>query len=436
MNKNFERKKLISVSIIIAVSIQMVLITISFNSKGMASETISKIQKIYSVWHVDTDLQIMSKIIGIEGNKEIGLSLVTATSKSYNINDVNRFNPEINGLNSSPYLSSSGIIEILSNWIFFKVINERISPNFFLLILRVVLLLISYFGFYCLLMILSLSIKGRIFPIFMIIFLFGPWLFLDATSLFWSPAIRFAPLIYLAYLFIRNMNMTKVSRIQSLNLILLIVISTFNGFEYSFLVTGIILIWYYKISDGKSIKRLLNCLMLGFFSVLGSLLSWYFVLIHQLQNNSISAISVIRYTIFKHSSLKFAGNLSVGALQSADPQINAFSALFRMLARTSLLLPYDIMLVIRGENRFSQILIFIFVFLTSFTSVLILMLLLRGIPAVILLNTISLLVIWIVSIKSYAFHHVHILGSALLIYLCVLYILPIIEKDKIANHNF
>jgi hypothetical protein len=440
MNKRAEgtpsSNKFVSLAVLCTFIFQISLVLASYSLNAKEDMGQRKLLGAYSTWHVDTDLQFMSNILGVEGNQNIGLSLVTAKDPKIEINQINRFNPEISGLISTPYLSSSGLFEISSNWLYERGFKDLLNPKIYLIWLRFLLITLSYLGYYFFLMMLANSLQTRFFPLITLFFLFNPWLFLDSTSLFWSPAIRYAPIFYLCYLCQKKQGRLNLARRHFLILATISIASTFNGFEMTTLVVGIVSIWLLISSERNKVGKYLYLVFFTFVSILGGLFAWFIVLVQQLNGQTSTAMSVFRYTLFKHSNLKVADALPMNVLESSDPNVNLFSALFRITARTSLVLPYDLMIIFRGEGELTQIMVFFFVTMTSFLVLFILVVSIMHVPLKISGAFLLLLLTWVISIKSYVFHHVHILGSVLLLFTFMIAVSPRLERRSNAHNSF
>lgn len=429
-------RRFVSLAILVTFSLQVLLMMVSYNTSVNESIKNKSLFATYLTWHVDTDLQFMSNILGIEGNQNVGLSLVTSKSTVTKIEELNRFNPDTKDLKSVSYFSSSGLFEIASNWIYKSVFKNSLDPEVYLLLLRLLFMSFSYLGFYYLLLVLAKSLPVRIFPSFTIFFLVNPWLFLDATSLFWSPAIRYAPIFYVCFIYIRKSGDVKMSFYQLLKIVFVSTVSSFNGFEMTGLIVGLASIWLFFSDGRKDVKRIFRSTSVFLVSIFGGLIGWFLVLVQQFQGDTSAALSAFRYTLLKHSNLKISEGLPAGALQSSDPDVNFITAFFRITSRTSLILPYDLMIILRGDSKVSQILALIFVTFTSLAVCLILVSMILHIPPRNILVSIVLLITWVFSIKSYAYHHVHILGSALLIFIYLLVISPRLDHRSEAHNYF
>jgi hypothetical protein len=429
-------RRFVSQAVLAIFSVQVLLIMVSYNVS--MNENIEKktLFSTYLTWHVDTDLQFMSNILGIEGNQNVGLSLVTLSGSENKIEELNRFNPTTRELISTSYLSSSGLFEVATNWIYKSVFKNLLNPEVYLLLIRLVFMSSSYLGFYYLLLVLAKSIPVRIFPVFTVFFLINPWFFLDATSLFWSPAIRYAPIFYLCFVYLKKQEDTNLTLYQLLKIVVISIASSFNGFEMTGLTIGLVSVWLFFSSRRKDAKVFFYSVFVFFVSIFGGLIAWFIVLVQQFQGSAYAASAAFRYTLLKHSNLEISKGFPAGALQSSDPDINFISALFRVTSRTSLVLPYDLMILLRGDTRVAQILVLVFVTLTSIAASLFLISLVLRIPLKITFVFFILLIAWVFSIKSYAYHHVHILGSALLMLTYLFIISPRLDRRSDAHNNF
>jgi hypothetical protein len=218
--------------------------------------------------------------------------------------------------------------------------------------------------------------------------------------------------------------------------VLLLVASTFNGFEMTGLVAGLVLIWSFLNRQQRSLTHLMASVATVFISIVGAFISWLVVLIVQFEGNASTAFSLIRYTLFKHSTFNSSNPLPPGALASSDPEVSALSALFRIAVRTSLLIPYDLMLILRGDSKITHALLFFFVTLTSLATAILVVTYFLGTRPSLLTAFLLVLMVWVFSIKSYAYHHVHILGSALLLFAFMLTITSRLERDRHAHNSF
>lgn len=436
VNHSHSSTKFVRLAVISTLLLQITLMFASYNLISREYTAQGKFFDTYLTWHVDTDLQFMSGILGIEPNQRFGLSLVTSSNAAVHVSNLNRFNPLTSDLVSEPYLSSSGIFEIVSNWIYKSVFDEFVSPTAFLIILRLLFMTLSYVGFYYFLILLADCFRGRYFPFLVLLCLYNPWFFLDASSLSWSPAIRYAPIFFISFQLRRMHNESDTSIRNALLVVLFLVASTFNGFEMTGLVAGLVMIWLFLNRPQRSLTHLLTATATVFISIVGAIVSWLVVLVVQFQGNTSTAFSVIRYTLFKHSDFNSSNPLPPGALASSDPEVTALSALFRMAFRTSLLIPYDLMLILRGDSKTTQALLFFFVTLTSLATAILIVTYLLSPPASLLASFLFILMFWVFSIKSYAYHHVHILGSAMLLFTFMLTITSRLERDRNAHDNF
>jgi hypothetical protein len=429
-------RRFVSLAVLAIFSVQMLLIMVSYNTSMNENIEKQSLFSTYLTWHVDTDLQFMSNILGVEGNQNIGLSLVTLRDSENKIEELNRFNPDTADLLSTSYLSSSGLFEVATNSVYKKFLKNLLGPEVYLLLLRLAFMSFSYLGFYYLLLVLAKSLPARIFPVFTIFLLINPWFFLDATSLFWSPAIRYAPIFYLCFVYLKKQGDTNLTIYQLLKIVVISIASSFNGFEMTGLTIGLVSIWLFFYSGRKDLKVIFCSIFVFFISIFGGFIAWFVVLVQQFQGNTSAALTSFSYTLLKHSNLNISEGLPTGALQSSDPDINLISALFRITSRTSLVLPYDLMIILRSDSRVSQILVLIFVTFTSISVSLFLVSFILRIPLKITLVFSILLITWVFSIKSYAYHHVHILGSALLMLMYVLIISPRLDHRGDTHNNF
>jgi hypothetical protein len=436
VNRSHSSTKFVRLAVISTLLLQIALMLVSYNLISRDYTAQGKFFDTYLSWHVDTDLQFMSGILGIDPNQRFGLSLVTSSNAAVHVSGLNRFNPLTTDLVSEPYLSSSGIFEITSNWVYKSVFDELVSPTAFLIILRLLFMTLSYVGFYYFLMLLADCFHGRYFPLLVLLCLYNPWFFLDASSLFWSPAIRYAPIFLISFQLRRMQNESDTPIRNGLLVVLFLMASTFNGFEVTGLVAGLVLIWLFLFGRKRSLTHLLTVTAAVFISIIGAFISWFVVLIVQFQGNASTAFSVIRYTLFKHANFSASNPFPTGALASSDPEVSALSAFFRIAVRTSLLIPYDLMLILRGESKTTQALLFFFVTLTSLATAILLVTYFLGTPPSLLAMHLFVIMFWVFSIKSYAFHHVHILGSALLLFALMLTITSRLERDRNAHDNF
>jgi hypothetical protein len=435
-NRSHSSKKFVRFAVIATLSIQIALMLASYNLVSREYNAQGKLFDTYLTWHVDTDLQFMSGILGIEPNQRFGLNIVTSSNPAVPVSELNRLNPLTSDLVSEAYLSSSGIFEIASNWVYRSVFDELVSPTAFLIILRLLFMTLSYAGFYYFLMLVADCFRGRYFPLLVLFCLYNPWFFLDASSLSWSPAIRYAPIFFISYQLHRMHNKLDMPIHNGLLTVLLLVASTFNGFEMTGLVAGLVLIWSFLNRQQRSLTHLMASVATVFISIVGAFISWLVVLIVQFEGNASTAFSLIRYTLFKHSTFNSSNPLPPGALASSDPEVSALSALFRIAVRTSLLIPYDLMLILRGDSKITHALLFFFVTLTSLATAILVVTYILGTRPSLLTAFLLVLMVWVFSIKSYAYHHVHILGSALLLFAFMLTLTSRLERDRNAHNSF
>jgi hypothetical protein len=390
------------------------------------------LKKIYANWHVDTDLQVQAKVLNLEGSNSFeGLGLVTSKNPSVNVYDLNRFNVDTSTLISTPYWSSSGLNAVLFNNLYFKFFKGLVAPTLFLFIVRAILLLLSVVGIFYFVSALSQHFSSLNTFLFVVVFIYSPWIFLDLTSFLWSPILRFMPFFYLAYLKQRKNNICRIGRKERFLLSVTLVISTFNGFELSGIIFASTLLVLFRNSSGTRIKRTWHSFSLICISVIFSFFSWFLILFSSFSNGSL-ALKVMLYNLFKHSSVGTLEQVPGITLQSSDENIKFFESLFRLLFRTSVLVPYDIVIKFNMDNFLINTLVNLFILFSSFGFVFMLMILKRKRVDKLLF---AIVCFWIISIKSFAYHHVHILGTTLLIYLILIVFSSLEVKKKISLNN-
>jgi hypothetical protein len=381
---------------------------------------------LYSNWHKDTELQIQAHGYAIPGAEtNMGLSLVT--QNDLNIQS-NRFIINSRNYSATEYLSSSGLSVVLLNSIYDKI-NSKVSPDLFFYLLRLINLSITFICIYYLFA--ALSKKLNFYPLngSLILFLLTPWIFLDSTSLFWSLPARFAPIFYISYLVSKNDNLIILKFWKTLLLTLSLVVSTFCGFEYSFLVFMSATLLFLKLFPKSEHKSRLNLLVAIIFSAVLSILSWLLMLRIYLHNWS-DSMNVLKYTFFKH----MASNSSIppfGGLASGDSAVGILQSLIRVTIQTSLILPYDLIQLISNNTSKTNFLTKFTIGATSFGVILVIIFFYKK-PKKIFVSYILVYLIWILTIKSYVYHHVHIIGTALILYLMVYLLL---KNDGVDDVN-
>jgi hypothetical protein len=204
-----------------------------------------------------------------------------------------------------------------------------------------------------------------------------------------------------------------------------------NGFEYSSFVFLLVICLGLQLTSTAHIVDKFKYIILVIFAGVISILQWLFIVQINFKNWN-SSISLIQYTLFKHSS--FGGNAPVplGGLASGDSSISFLQSLIRVVFKTSLLFPYDLIQNFTNGAGHLDFTLKSIVFFTSFglTSMVVMFLLKRKIS---ILLFISIFLIWIYSIKSYAYHHVHIIGTALIFYL--IFCLLMIPKELMSDNR-
>jgi len=104
---------------------------------------------------------------------------------------------------------------------------------------------------------------------------------------------------------------------------------------------------------------------------------------------------------------------------SSDVHVNAIQAIFRVFIQCSLLLPYTLLREFDSSSHKTILALKIIAILTSPLIFIIFYTFTRklGFKETCLL---ILLLAWVVTIRSYSYHHTHIIGSGILLYYCVM----------------
>ena len=365
--------------------------------------------RIYAQWHADTDLQIMAKVVAVPGTgNSNGLYLVTSSSKDFAASEVNRFRFSNLELVAQDYWSSSGLFAVFVNYSFTKVFSF-LNPFIFLFILRIVFLIIAIISIRILIKTIVKHRSSRfIFALGFFTF-FNPWFFLGATSFFWSDWMRFSPVIYLLYLESQGKSPFVFKRL--LVLFFLLVTSTFSGFEVAVLVYGVSagVLLSSELFPKYHILRFI--IPTYIFAALASIYCWFIVLLNHFQTVSTS-LQIISYTLVKHGIAPPEATPK-GALSAGSGTVTLMETFLNLFFKTSLLLPYDLTIQLKNEIGNRHV-VNLFTLLTSSIVVMLLFVWKFSLNSRIVFTTLSLF-LWFLIINSYAYHHVHLLGSSLLI---------------------
>jgi hypothetical protein len=380
---------------------------------------------MYSNWHEDTELQILAHAYSISGaEKNLGLSLVLQNDLN---SSSNRFIINYQDFKATHYLSSSGVHIYLLNYIYDKI-HSHVTPDLYFYLLRVINLSLTYLCFFYLFS--AILKKMGLFPtiIVLITFMFTPWILLDSTSLFWSIPLRFAPIFYLSYLIWKSVNFVIFRLKENLILFFTLIVSTFCGFEYSILVFMSVVIIYLNLLTKTKLQNVINLPVVFVTSTIVALLTWLFTLRFYFGNWT-DSIKLFKYTFFKHWNSDDSSIAPIGGLVSGDDTVEFLQSLIRVTFKTSLLLPYDLIQLVSNQSNQLNLLMKIIIGGTSF-GIFLLIIVFRSGPKLLTASYISVYIIWIFTIKSYVFHHVHIIGTALILFLMV-YLL--VKNDGVNN---
>jgi hypothetical protein len=409
--------------------IQVFCVILSANISS-SERNMNPLVKFYVNWHSDTDLQVVAKLLNVSGiGKSNALYLVTSDPNNLSSNQMNRFSFDISRQIAQNYWSSSGLLAVIINLTYIKILHYFFNPFIFLLLLRFIIIIISSYCIYLLSRQLFAN-KGQFKgPLFSFILFLNPWFFANTSSFFLAECFRFAPIFYLLFLKINHKDIFTIRKLSILGLFL--ILSTLNGFEFSLLCFGMTLVILFDEANRRHLKEVKSIFMTLAVSICFSFISW-FVVLYSYFKDAMQSLNIIIYNTTKHSGLFDQISVPKEALISSDVHVNTIQVIFRVFIQCSLLLPYTLLRALDDLPDSRILTLKIVALLTSPIIVLIYFILTRKLNVTGVLFLL-LLLLWIVSIKSYAYHHTHIIGSAILLYICV--ILIFVPKNNYSVSN-
>lgn len=272
-------------------------------------------------------------------------------------------------IKSRPYLSHSGILADLGKLMlgvfgFFGISFG--SGLLFLYFLNVLLngffvFLLLVFGFKYLLRPLARSVYT--------IGVFSPWVVLDSTSITLSPFIRFGGIFSILLFWFISKKSSNLSRLFPF-FVGGLVFSTINGYEFFFFQVPVLLLFISAIYPQIKPKELIFYWARGVILAWGLSLLLWFVTLYSNLNNFWDSVENMIFTFFKHSIFR-SDSPPISAVASGDSSLFILSGLTKLLTEMSIILPYPFPESLASRLRLNLDLLENSVFLTSFTTILV-----------------------------------------------------------------
>jgi hypothetical protein len=439
---NLRAEKVIAITFSLLTTVLLLLgVSASAVSKNLESAEQSSLPKYVglsaSAWHQEMDVYFTLKVLSPEKSESLGLrepllieynsiGLIPLKYTNFVTSSV---------IKDRPYLSSSGLLADIAKLVVDFLGLFNVSRLFGLLLIYFLNILINGVFVFLLLSFGRFFLAQKLHLNLYRLAVVSPWIFLDSTSLMFSPAIRFGGVFaLLGYWFIKR----KSSSFPALFPIAWVglVFSSLNGFEFFFFQLSILLIYLFLILDDRKFSSVFRFwIYLSAVSWLTSLLVWSVTVFSNLQSFS-SSVKLIMYTFFKHSILR-SESPPLGAVTSGDETLGILLGLRKMSSEMSIFLPYPFPESFQIKLGISDELLAI---LSMSTSVLPLLVLILWFSRKMLLNRSALLGVafWCLSaipLNSYVFNHPHHMPPAGLFLLLAFFVLSFRESVTCRDSN-